>query len=349
MNATMPGPAPRETSHRAPGATSHRAPGATPRRAVLAAPLLLPALAGAARAQAFPSRPIRFISPFPAGGIIDLVIRAVSEDLSAELGQPVVPEVRAGAGGMIAAGHLATQPPDGHAWLLASLGHVVAPMLTPQAFHPVEGFQALARVSHTVSVVAVPAASPARDMAALLAAARAEPGRLNYLRPGSGSFAHMATEAIQRSGGVRMTAVDYRGLPPGVVDLIAGRLDLAVLASGVAAPHIREGRLRALAAVGTTRAPELPEVPTLGEAGIAGADIDSWYVAIAPRGLPEAVLARIGEAWARVLARPAVQERLRGVGTVPAAPAAPAEAQAFLAREYTTFSTLVREAGIRAD
>lgn len=322
-----------------------------PRRALLAAgaaPLAAPAF-GQSAAQAFPQRPIRFISPFPAGGIIDLVIRATSDDLAAELGQPVVVDVRAGAGGMIAAGLLATSPPDGHAWLLASLGHVVGPMLTPQPFHPVEGFQGLARVSHTVSVVAVPASSPARSMADLVASARAEPGRLNYLRPGSGSFGHIATEAIQRSGGVRFTAVDYRGLPPGVVDLVAERLDLGVLASGVAAPHVREGRLRALAAVGTTRAPELPDVPTLGELGVAGADIDSWYIAIAPRGLPEPVLARIGEAWERVLARPAVRERLRGIGTVPADPAPPAEAQAFLTREYATFSALVRDANIRAD
>ena len=321
-----------------------------PRRALLAAgaALAAPALAQTG-AAGFPSRPIRFISPFPAGGIIDLVIRATSDDLAAELGQPVVADLRTGAGGMIAAGLLAAAPADGHTWLLASLGHVVGPMLTPQSYHPVEGFQGLARVSHTVSVVAVPAASPARSMAELIAAARAEPGRLNYLRPGSGSFGHVATEAIQRSGDVRFTAVDYRGLPPGVVDLIAGRLDLGVLASGVAAPQVRDGRLRALAAVGTTRAPELPDVPTLGELGIVGVDIDSWYVAIAPRGVPEPVLARIGEAWGRVLARPAVREKLRGVGTVPADPASPAEAQAFLAREHATFSTLVREANIRAD
>lgn len=319
----------------------------TPRRALLSAGAAL--LAAPARAQGFPQRPIRFICPFPAGGIIDLVIRAVSDDLAAELEQPVVVDVRTGAGGLIASQLLAAAPPDGHTWLLASLGHVVGPMLTPQSFHPVESFQALAKVSHTVSVVAVPAASPARGIADLMGIARAEPGRLNYLRPGNGSFAHMAMETIQRAGGIRLTAVDYRGLPPGVVDLIAGRLDVAVLAAGVAAPHIREGRLRALAAVGTTRAPELPDLPTLGESGIPGADIDSWYIAIAPRGLPEPVLARIAEAWSRVLSRSAVQDRLRAVGTVPAAPMSPDAAQALLAREYATFATLVREANIRAD
>lgn len=318
------------------------------RRALLAA-----AGAGAipspGRAQTFPARPIRFISPFPAGGIIDLVIRAVAEDLAAELGQPIVPEVRTGAGGLIAAAALASAPADGHTWLLASLGHVVGPLLTPQPFHPVDSFQALAKVSHAVSAVVVPAASPFRTVADLVAAARAEPGRLNYLRPGSGSFAHMATEVLQRAQGIQLTAVDYRGLPPGIVDLIAGRLDVAVIASGLAAPQVRDGRLRALAAVGSTRAPDLPDLPTLGEFGIAGADVDSWYVAIAPRGVPEAVLVRIGEAWGRVLSRPAVQERLRGVGTVPAAPMVPAEAQALLAREYATYAALVREANIRPD
>ncbi|MBY0335073.1 MAG: tripartite tricarboxylate transporter substrate binding protein [Acetobacteraceae bacterium] len=317
------------------------------RRALLAS--VPPLLAAPALAQGFPQRPIRFISPFPAGGIIDLVIRAVSDDLAAELGQSVVVEVRTGAGGMIAAQNLAQSPPDGHSWLLASLGHVVGPLLQPQPFHPVESFQGLTQVSHAVSVVTVPAASPFRSVAEFVAAARAEPGRLNYLRPGNGSFAHMATEILQRAQSIRLTAVDYRGLPPGVVDLIAGRLDVAVLAEGLAAPHVREGRLRALAAVGTTRAILLPDLPTLGEQGIAGADVDSWYIVIAPRGLPEPVLNRISVAWARVLSRPAVQDRLRGVGTVPSAPMTPAATQALLAREYETYATLVREAGIRAD
>lgn len=320
---------------------------ALPRRTLLGAGAAL--LAAPAFAQGFPQRPIRFISPFPAGGIIDLVIRAVSEDLATELGQPVVVDVRTGAGGMIAAQNLAQSPPDGHSWLLASLGHIVGPLLTPQPFHPVDSFQGLTKVSHAVSVVAVPAASPFRTMNDLVAAARAEPGRLNYLRPGHGSFAHMATEVIQRSQGIRMTAVDYRGLPPGVVDLVAGRLDVAVLAAGVAAPHLREGRLRALSAVGSTRAAELPDLPTLGQQGIQGADVDSWYIAIAPRGVPEPVLARITEAWGRVLAKPEAQQRLRGVGTVPSAAMTPAETQALLAREYATYSTLVREANIRAE
>ncbi len=318
-----------------------------PRRALLGAAATL--LAAPALAQTFPSRPIRFISPFPAGGIIDLVIRAVSDDLAAELGQPVVVDVRTGAGGMIAAQNLTQSPADGQSWLLASLGHVVGPLLTPQPFHPVDSFQGLTKVSHAVSVLVVPANSPIRSMADLVAAARAEPGRLNYLRPGNGSFAHMATEVIQRAQNIRMTAVDYRGLPPGVVDLIAGRLDVAVLAEGLASGHVREGRLRALAAVGTTRALALPDLPTLGEQGIQGADVDSWYIAIAPRGLPDPVLARITEAWSRVLARPEAQQKLRGVGTVPSAAMTPAETQALLAREYATYATLVREAGIRAD
>jgi tripartite-type tricarboxylate transporter receptor subunit TctC len=306
-------------------------------------------LASPALAQGFPQRPIRFISPFPAGGIIDLVIRAVSEDLASELGQAVVVDVRTGAGGMIAAQNLAQAPADGYSWLLASLGHVVAPLLTPQPFHPVDAFQGLAKVSHAVSVLSVPANSPLTSVAQLVAAARAEPGKLNYLRPGHGTFAHMAVEVLQRSQDMRLTAVDYRGLPPGVVDLIAGRIDLAVLPAGLAAPHLREGRLRALSAVGTTRALELPDLPTLGEQGIRGADVDSWYIAIAPRGLPEQVLTRISAAWRNVLSRPTVQEKLRGVGTVPAAPMGPAETQALLAHEYANYATLVREANIRAE
>jgi tripartite-type tricarboxylate transporter receptor subunit TctC len=204
-------------------------------------------------------------------------------------------------------------------------------------------------VSYSISLVVVNASSPARNIADLAALARAQPGRLNYLRAGSGSFSHMSMELMQRAMGFQVTAVDYRGLPPGVVDLLAGRLDLAVLSTGIAMQHVREGRLRAIAAIGTSRAPEFPDVPTLTEQGVAEANLDSWYIAMAPRGVPEPVVARIADAYTRVLSRPAVADKLRAVGTVPARPIPPAEVQAVLAREYQKFATLIRDANIRAD
>jgi tripartite-type tricarboxylate transporter receptor subunit TctC len=315
------------------------------RRALLGAATLL---ATPALAQGFPQRPIRFICPFPAGGIVDLVMRTHTEELAAELGQPVVIDVRTGAGGLIGSQQLNAAAPDGHTWLMASLGNLVAPILTPSGFHPVESIQGLSLVSHSVSMVVVPGASPARTMQDFAALAKARPGALNYLRAGNGSFAHMSMELMQRVMGFQVTAVDYRGLPPGIVDMLAGRLDVAVLSTGLVKQHIAAGSMRALAAIGSTRSPDFPDVPTLAEQGFADANMDSWYIAIAPRGLPAPVLARIGEAYTRVLSQPAVQQKLRGVGTLPSTLIPPAEVQALLEREYRKFVALVHDAGIRA-
>jgi tripartite-type tricarboxylate transporter receptor subunit TctC len=156
-------------------------------------------------------------------------------------------------------------------------------------------------------------------------------------------------ELMQRAMGFQVTAVDYRGLPPGIVDLLAGRLDVAVLSTGLVKQHIADGTMRALAAIGSTRSPDFPDLPTLSEMGLAEANLDSWYIAMAPRGLPEPALARIHAAYVKVLSTPAVQQKLRAVGTIPAPSLPPAaEVQAMLAREYTKFERLIREANIRA-
>jgi tripartite-type tricarboxylate transporter receptor subunit TctC len=316
------------------------------RRALLGAATLL---AAPAIAQSFPTRPIRFICPFPAGGIVDLVMRTHTEELAAELGQPVVIDIRTGAGGLIGSQQLNQAAPDGHTWLMASLGNLVAPILTPSGFHPVQSIQGLSLVSHSASVVVVRGDSTARNMQDLVALARARAGQLNYLRSGAGTFSHISMELMQRVMGFQVTAVDYRGLPPGIIDLIAGRLDIAVLSTGLVKQHIAEGRMRALAAIGSTRSPDFPDVPTLAEQGFAEANMDSWYIAIAPAGLPAQVLARIHAAYTKVLATPAVQQKLRGVGTIPATTLPPAaEVQALLAREHAKFERLIREANISA-
>jgi len=317
-----------------------------PRRALLGAGALL---ALPARAQGFPVRPIRFICPFPAGGIVDVVMRAFTDELGAELGQPVVVDPRPGAGGLIGAQALVTAPADGHTWMMATPSHLVAPLLTPSNFHPVEAVQGLAVASHGFSLVCVPGNSPARDMAGFVALAKREPGKLNYLRPGNGSFGHLTMEMLKRAAGIEVTAVDYRGLPPGIVDLIAGRLDLAFLSTGLALSHVQEGRLRAIATIGPMRAPELPDLPTLTEQGLADANIDAWYAAIAPRGTPAAVVNRIAAGFAAILPKPEVQRKLRLAGTIPANPGTPAAVQAMLARDYDRYVALVRDANIRAD
>jgi len=316
------------------------------RRALLGAGALL---ALPARAQSFPQRPVRFICPFPAGGIVDILMRAFNEELGAELGQPVVIDPRPGAGGLIGSQQLIAAPADGHTWMMATQAHLVAPILTPSNFHPVEAVQGVAVAAHSVSLVVVPAALPVRNMSELVALAKRDPGRLNYLRPGSGSFGHMTMEVLKRAAGIEVTAVDYRGLPPGIVDLIAERIHIAFLSTGLTMTHIREGRLRAIATIGPVRAPELPDLPTLTEQGLADANLDSYYAIIVPRGVPAPIVYRIHQAYGAVVTKPEVQRKLAAAGGIPARQVSPAEVQAMLARDHARYVALIRDANITAN
>ena len=278
---------------------------------------------------------------------MDLVIRAIADDLAADLGQPVVVEVRTGAGGLIGSQLLVAAPADGHTWLMASLSHILGPILNRQAgFHPVEQVQGLAVVSDSLSVLVVPTVSPIRSLQDFAAVARARPGALNYLQSGIGSFTHISMEMLQRAMNISVQAVDYRGLPPGILDLLAGRLDIAALSTGLALPHIREGRMRPIATFGSVRSPDLPDVATLTELGVPEANLNSSYITIAPRGVPAPVLARIEQAFARVLSSPSAQQRLLGLGTIPAAPIPAADVQALLASQHARFVEIVRVANI---
>jgi tripartite-type tricarboxylate transporter receptor subunit TctC len=318
------------------------------RRTVLAGAAAAVSLAmpGIGRAQSYPSKPITFVCPFPAGGIVDLVMRSFSDDLAAELGQPVIVDPRPGAGGMIASTAVAKAEPDGHTLMMATLSHLVAPLLTNAEFHPVDDFQAITVCSSSVSVVCVPTSVKATSIAELIELARAEPGSLNYLRPGHGSFGHLTVETIKLNTGVDITAVDYKGLPPGILDMLADRVQLGILSSGLAAPHVRDGKMRVIGTVGATRAKDFPDVPTLAEQGFADANLDSWYMAIAPRGVPAPVIEQLNAAFAKVLAKPDVQARLMTASGIPVPPLTTAAAQALLVSDYARYQTLVREAKI---
>lgn len=313
------------------------------RRKVLGGGLALGAmsLAAPAIAQTFPTRPITFICPFPAGGIVDLVIRSFSDDLAEELGQPVAVDVRTGAGGMLASGALAAAEPDGHTIMLATLSHLTAPLFTPAAYDPVADFRSLGLVSANVSVICVPASLGVSDVAEFVELARANPGEMNYLRPGIGSFGHLTAESLKIATGIEMEAIDYQGVPPGIVDMLAGRVQFGTPSTGLAAPHVSEGTLVALATIGDVRSPVFPDLPTLPEQGFEDANVSPSYFALAPAGTPEPVVERLHEALATVMAREEVQERLRSVGTIPLPATGLDELQQRMEADYARFQTLV--------
>jgi tripartite-type tricarboxylate transporter receptor subunit TctC len=321
------------------------------RRALLRASLILPfAAALPVCAQEYPRKPIRLIVPFAPGGGNDTVARAIAQSAGASLGQPVVVDNRAGAGGMLGAELAAKSPPDGYTLFLGGVGsHAVNPNLHARLpYDPVKDFAPITLIASAPSVLVVHPSVPARTLAEFTALAKASPGRLNYASNGNGSSAQLAAVLYESMAGVRMVHVPYKGLAPALVDLLAGEVQ-AMFSSVVAiVPNIKSGRLRALAVTGKRRTALLPEVPTLDESGVPGYEAGSWYGILAPARTPQAIVAKLHEAIAGALAQSEVRERLASegaevIGSTPEAFAA------HITAELARMGKLIREAGIRME
>jgi tripartite-type tricarboxylate transporter receptor subunit TctC len=320
-------------------------------RALLRASLLLP-LAGTLSvcAQEYPRRAIRLIVPFAPGGGNDTVARAIALSASALLGQPVVVDNRAGAGGILGAELAAKSPADGYTLFLGGVGsHAVNPNLHAKLpYDPVKDFAPITLIASAPSVLVVHPSVPARTLAEFTALAKASPGRINYASNGNGSSAQLAAVLYESMAGVQMVHVPYKGLAPALVNLLAGEVQ-AMFSSVVAiVPNIKAGRLRALAVTGKRRVALLPEVPTLDESGVPGYEAGSWYGILAPAGTPPAIVAKLHGAIVDALAQPEVRERLVGEGAEVIG-STPEGFAAHIAAELARLGKLVRAAGIRMD
>ncbi|MDO9708973.1 tripartite tricarboxylate transporter substrate binding protein [Paracraurococcus lichenis] len=315
------------------------------RRPILLAALAMPALA---RAQGYPTRPVRIVVPFAAGGIIDVVARILAEPLSRRLGQPVVVENLPGAGATIGARAVARAAPDGHTLLLSGAAHAVMAALYPDlGFDPLADFAPVALLGDQPFVLAVHPGVPAQDVPQFIAWLKARRGEANFATTGIGAASHLAGELLKRLAGVEFTVVTYRGTPQAVTDLVAGRADLMIDSQTLLAPLAREGRVRALAVTTAHRSTLLPDLPTLREAGVAGYAASSWQSLQAPAGTPAPILARLAEAVAAVLAEPGVQARYGEAG-VEALSGGPAEAARFIRAESEKWSPILQATGARA-
>lgn len=305
------------------------------------------AASSSARAQAFPSKPLRFVIPFPAGGIVDVVGRSVGEKMAGLLGQQVIADNRPGGNAAIATDIVAKAPADGYTWLLATVSHVVTPHLQKVEYDAVGDFSGVAYLCNVPAIALVPAASPFKSMGDIIARAKAEPGKLTYLSPGAGTSMHLNMEMVKVRTGAAIAPVPYRGLPPGIPDLLEGRLDFGLLPPVLATSHIRAGKLRALAVAANQRMKDVPDVPTFAEAGLADAVVESWYVILVPAKTPADVIARIHGAAIEALKDAEVLKKLDTAGAVPpAAPLSPADVDALLKRELPRYGELVKSAGI---
>jgi tripartite-type tricarboxylate transporter receptor subunit TctC len=307
-------------------------------------------LAAAAAADAFPDRPIRMIVPFGPGGGTDLLARVVAERAGKELGQTVVVENRAGGGATVGIVALAQARPDGYTLAICPPICATAPSLyRPAPFDPATDLAPVISVADLPLVLVVPKDGGVTDVQGLLRKARAERGGINYASPGAGSSNHLAAEMLRRFSGAEMVNVPYRSGAAALTDVVAGRVDLYFDTVASALAQVRSGEVRALAVTGAARAPQLPEVPTMAEAGVPGFEHASARARlVAPARTPPAVVERLNAAFRAALDDPALQRRILDVGAVAVGGTA-ATATAELRDEAARLGKLIREAGITAD
>lgn len=311
---------------------------------------VLATTATSVHAQAYPTKPIRFVNGFPAGGPADFFSRTIGQKLSELGGQAVVVENRAGAGGMIAAENVARAAPDGYSLYLANAG-VLAFHQHLYAKVPVDTTKEFAPVTLAVGVpeiLVVHPSLPVKTVKELVALAKSRPGRLNYGSAGSGGMPHLAAEALNMAAGIKLVHVPYKGAAPAVTDLLGGQVEVTVLDIPVLLPHIRSGRMRALAIATDKRSPVLPELPTMAEAGYPQVQADNWYGVVVPAATPKATVMRMNALLVKSIQAPETRDKLGSLGANAIGGSAD-EFQAFWRSEIDRWGKMIRVVGIKLD
>ena len=319
------------------------------RRLLLGGALAAPFFASSdAKAESWPTKPVRVILPGPAGGLIDIGGRAVSESMQRELGQPWLIDPRPGANGILAGQLLLASPADGYTLYLSTSGHVALPFLMKAPFDVMADFQPIGMIGVSTALLCVPPTSPANNIAEFVAFAKSNPGKLNYLNPGNGTGAHLIPEQLNIRHGLDVTSISYKGLPPGVQDLLGNRLDFAVVSTAIVAEHVKAGRLKALAVAGPARIADLPDVATMTEQGAGDLEVLSSLPLWGQKGLAAPIVARLNKAVAAALADAGTRKRLRAVYIEPL-PMTPSEVGEAMSREHERLGRLIAQVGIKAD
>jgi len=317
-----------------------------PRRrlAFLALALCLPI--GTALAQPYPNKPIRMVVPFAAGGGLDSTARIIAPKLSEVLGQTVYVENRPGASGFIGTGAVAKAEPDGYTILYTPNGHVIAPALYQKLpFNPSSDFAAVTQVVNTTLVLVENPKVPAATLSELIALAKTKPGVLNYGSPGVADPLHLVMEMLKISSGTDIVPVLYKGQAAMGTAVLSGEVELAVVSLSSNLPHIRNGRMRALAVTGLKRAEALPEIPTVAESGFPGFDLSSWHGIFAPANTPRDIVNRLQRDTLKALSSPETRERLHALGLEPVG-STPEEFDAKVKSDIAKFIQIVRQAKI---
>ena len=309
------------------------------------APAAQPAASNAV-GSVYPDRPIRLLVGLPPGGSVDVVARIVMPKLGEALGQQIVIDNRTGAAGRLAAETAAKALPDGHTLLFEAsfFSEVLALVQHNLAYDPVRDFAPISLVTKIPNVLVVSATLPVRTVNDLIAQAKAHPGKLNYASPGKGSSAHLTMEMLKKQTGIDIVHVPFKGAPQALVELVGGNIHAMFGNVPVTIPHVRSGKIRALGVTGATRNFQLPDVPTMLEAGVPGFEITVWFGVFAPARVPQPVLERLNTELVKTLKLPEVKERMAQQGAEPT-PTTRQEFAAFQAAEFAKWTKAVREWG----
>jgi len=310
---------------------------------------LLAAYALQAAAQTYPAKPVRIIVPYGTGSATDALARLIAQKMSDSVGQQVVVDNQPGANGIPASAAVAKAPPDGYTLIMIAANHVVnASLYSKLPYDTLKDFKPVLRVAFAPFILTVHPSLPAHNLRELIALAKSRPGELNYASPSNGSPAHLATELLKAQTGVNMTHIPYKAAAQAQADVIGGQVPVMFIVAAAAIPQIKAGRLRALGVTTLERLAQIPEVPTIDEAGIRGFEVISWIGFAGPAGLPADIVSKLGGEFTRIAQQPENTERIKGLGLeislMQAEPFA-----IYMAKEQARWAEVVKRAGARLD
>lgn len=300
-------------------------------------------------ADTYPSKPIHLVVGYAAGGSTDVIARIVGQQLSEALGQPVVIENRPGASGSIASAQVVRSAPDGHTIFMSTIANTINTSLYPKLpFDFAKDFAPISLIATVPNVLAVNPEVPAANLKEFIALARSKPGQIIFASSGAGSSIHLSGELFNMVAQVRLVHVPYKGSAPAVVDLISGQVQSMFDNLSSSLPHIKAGKLRALAVTGAHRSTAAPDIPTMAEAGLPGCEVTSWFALVAPAKTPKAIITRLNEAVRKILVAPSVNARLAELGA-DVTPSTPEELAELIASETTKWAGVIKASGASID